>query len=355
MGRARHLEGALIPLRRSGVRSGDSRRELDLVLVGRRPDALRELAAEHGIQRWSTSLDEVLSDPDVDVYFDAQRSGERAAAVRAAIAAGKHVYCEKPLAPTRLEAVALARAAQNAGVRTGVVQDKLFTPGFRALGELVRAGRLGRVVDVRGDFGYWVHTGEDRAPQRPSWNYRRADGGEFIGDLFSHWFYLLDLIRTPVSVAALGATHVPQRHDEHGQLYDVDVEDLAHVLVRLDDRVTGVVSSSWIQRPATPFTLTVHGSRLSARATPDGCAVADLTTGDKAPSAEPPWRPVDVPNHGDEFLSQWGDFLAHVAFGTDYRLTFSYAARAAAFCDAIRTSLAQGTWCDIPYEERGTR
>ncbi|MCQ4080890.1 Gfo/Idh/MocA family oxidoreductase [Streptomyces sp. RB6PN25] len=355
MGRTRHLHGALLPLQRSGIRSAGRRRELDLVLVGRRAAAVSQLAREHGVRRWSTDLDAVLGDPEVDVYFDAQRSGLRSGAVTAAIKARKHLYCEKPLALDGAAALELARDAEQAQIRTGMVQDKLFTPGFRALRSVLAAGALGRILDVRGDFGYWVSADAAGRPQRPSWNYRRADGGDFIADLFSHWYYLLAMVGTPLAVSALLATHVPRRHDESGRPYDVDVEDLGHVLVRLHGGVTGVISTSWIQRPPTPFTLTLHGTRATAMATPDACTLSTATLPAPGATPVPRQQPVPMPPQEDEFLSQWRQFLEHVAGDTPFPWTFCYAARAALFCDAIRNSGRRGTWCDVPEDTGDVR
>ena len=354
MGRSRHLEGALVPLRREGIRVADGRRDVELILVGRRGDALSQIARDHDISRWSTDLHTALSDPAVDVYFDAQRSALRPAAVGTAIEAGKHVYCEKPLAPDHATALGLAVAADKAGVRTGVVQDKLFTPGFRALEQVLATGRLGRVFDVRGKFGYWVAPDARLMPTRPSWNYRRADGGDLIADLFSHWYYLLEMVSEPLSVASLAATHVRHRHDELGRPYDADVDDLAHVLVRMKDKVTGVITASWIQRPPTPFTLTVHGSEASAVATPESCAVSGARAIGVDDGRCAALEPLSLPLLEDEFLGQWRAFLEHLTLGADYRWNFWFAARSASFCDAVRAAAESKAWCDVPYFEGAT-
>src|SRR5919202_2632799 len=200
MGTNQHLIRSIVAIRNQGgvaLADGDSLFP-DPILVGRNEHKLQALAAEHGIERWSTDLDRCLANPDDTIYFDAQITSRRAPSVRAAIAAGKHVYCEKPIATDVETALDLARRVREAGVKNGVVQDKLFLPGLRKLRALVEAGFFGRIIAVRGEFGYWVHPGPEPAPQRPSWNYRREDGGGIISDMFAHWRYVLDEVLGPV-------------------------------------------------------------------------------------------------------------------------------------------------------------
>jgi predicted dehydrogenase len=360
MGTTRHLRGALEPLARDGLTASSGGRPVPirLVLVGRDEAALRQLATATNAA-WSTDLDSVLGDRDVDVYFDARRPDVRPSAIRAAIQAGKHVYAEKPLALDATEARALEQLAKDRGVKTGIVHDKLFTPGYRALRGLLETSALGQVLDVRGSFGYWVHDGTGEKPQRPSWNYRREAGGSLIADIFSHFSYLLELVGRPVAVAALTATHVTERRDEAGSPYLVTVEDTAHVLVRMNQGATAVVSTSWVERPLTPFTLVVHGREASARTTPTRCWVTAAASGDGAPWEGGPdgvWAPVPV-GTGDEFLAQWTLFLRHVAFDEPFRWTFASAVRAASLCAAIEEAAATGRWCAVhevpPSSEAG--
>src|SRR5260221_10672595 len=124
----------------------------DPILAGRDDARLRSLAEAHGISRVSTALERALAGDDA-IYFDATLTNLRAANVRQAIARGKHVYCEKPLAMTTEESLELARRAELAGVKHGVVQDKLFLPGIIKLKRLVDAGFFGRILSVRGEFG----------------------------------------------------------------------------------------------------------------------------------------------------------------------------------------------------------
>ncbi len=231
MGTNQHLARSIAAIRaEGGVALGDGSRVLpEPILVGRNEDKLRRLAEAHGIDRWTTDLDAALREPDHPVFFDAATTKLRAGVLRKAIAAGKHVYCEKPVAETLEDALDLARRAANAGVKNGVVQDKLFLPGLRKLKLLVEQGFFGRILSVRGEFGYWVFEGDGEPAQRPSWNYRKRDGGGITLDMLPHWRYVLDNIFAPVrKVSCLGVNHIQRRWDEDGQPYDADADDACY-------------------------------------------------------------------------------------------------------------------------------
>ena len=236
MGYRQHLLRSLLAIRdQGGVRMADGTSLIpEPVLVGRNSERLRAIAARHGLDRWTTSLDEVLSDPGIDVYFDTQVTSARVASLMRAIEAGKHVYTEKPVAESLDEALALARAAQARGITSGVVQDKLFLPGVIKLRRLVGSGFFGRILSVRLEFGYWVFEGDGPAAQRPSWNYRKEDGGGIVLDMFPHWQYVLEVLLGPItSVYARNTTHLPRRWDESGQPYPVTADDAAYAVLEL--------------------------------------------------------------------------------------------------------------------------
>src|SRR3974390_2621414 len=231
MGTNQHLVRSIVDIRaQGGVALGNGDRVMpDPILVGRNEEKLAQLAAAHGIARWTTKLDAALRNPEDTLFFDAATTKLRAKLLHKAIAAGKDIYCEKPIAENLKDALSLARAAKKAGLRNGVVQDKLFLPGLLKVRSLVDAGFFGRIISVRGEFGYWVFEGDWQSAQRPSWNYRRKDGGGIILDMLCHWRYVLDNLFGEVkSVSCLGATHIPRRWDERGQPYACTAEDSAH-------------------------------------------------------------------------------------------------------------------------------
>jgi predicted dehydrogenase len=362
MGTNQHLVRSIVAIRNQGgipVRPGEVLWPVPL-LVGRDERKLAALAAANGLDAYTTDLDSALADPDYEVYFDAQVTSRREDAVRAAIAAGRHVYCEKPLTESVESAVALARLAEEAGIRHGVVQDKLFLPGIRTLKRLLDSGQLGRVLSVRGEFGYWVFPGPDPVPQRPSWNYRAQDGGGIVSDMFAHWRYVLDeLFGSVRGVFALGATHLPLRHDEQGEPYDATAEDAAYAMFELEGGVIAQLNSSWCVRVdrGELFELQVDGT--------EGTAVAGLRECRLQPAAATPrsvWNPdladpVDhraawLPVPGDEpdnaFKVQWERFLRHVALGEPFPWDFWAGARGVQLAELGLRSWRERRWVEVP-------
>src|SRR5690606_2217165 len=236
MGMNQHLIRSIVAIRRQGgvaLANGD-RVMPDPILVGRNLDKVRALASAHGIDRCTDDLDAALSNPDDTVFFDAGTTQMRPDLLARAIGAGKHIYCEKPIATGLDEALRVCRLAREAGIKHGVVQDKLFLPGLRKLDMLRRSGFFGRMLSVRIAFGYWVFEGDLQPIQRPSWNYRKEDGGGMILDMVCHWRYVLDNLFGEVqSVSCLGATHIPERRDEQGRPYEATADDAAYATFQL--------------------------------------------------------------------------------------------------------------------------
>jgi predicted dehydrogenase len=337
MGMNQHLIRSIVAIREQGglaLRDGTVLWP-DPVLVGRNADKLSELGRRYGIERISTDLDACLADPVNAVYFDAQITSARPAALRKAIAAGKHVYAEKPISEGLADAVDLARLARAAGVANGVVQDKLFLPGLRKLKGLVDSGFFGRILSVRGEFGYWVFEGDLKAAQRPSWNYRAEDGGGIILDMFAHWRYVLDGLFGPVrSVSCLAATHIPQRVDEQGNAYEATAEDAAYATFELDGGIVAQVNSSWAVRVNRDEVVQfqVDGTHGSAVAGLRNCRFQH-----RAGTPRAVWNP-DLPDPNDYraqwtevpddevfdngFKVQWEHFLRHVAQGDPFPWDF---------------------------------
>jgi predicted dehydrogenase len=340
MGYRQHLVRSLLSIReQGGVRLADGTAVYpEPVLVGRSEARLREIAERHGLQRWSTSLDEVLADPEIVVYFDAQVTSAREASLSQAIAAGKHVYTEKPVAGTLDGAVRLARAARQAGITNAVVQDKLFLPGVIKLRRLIRGGFLGRVLSARLEFGYWVFEGDEIPAQRPSWNYRAGDGGGIVLDMFPHWQYLLeDLFGPFTALYARRATHVPRRWDESGRPYDATADDAAYAVLEFASGVIASVNSSWAVRVNRRELVELHvdGTSGSAVAGLRGCAVQHRVS---TPLAV--WNP-DLPDPVD-YLAQWTEVPDNAVFDNAFKVQWEHFLRAAAEGMPLRWDLAEG-------------
>lgn len=328
MGTNQHLIRSILAIReQGGVPLLDGTRLMpDPILVGRNQNKLDRLAAAHDVSKTSTNLDAVLSDNDYPVYFDSTATELRTAGVKAAIAAGKSIYCEKPTATTLEDAVSLYRAAESAGVKNGVVQDKLWLPGLRKLRYLIDTGFFGRILSVRGEFGYWVFDGEHQPMQRPSWNYRAERGGGIMIDMFCHWRYVIDnLFGRVTSVNALAATHVPERIDESGNRFTCTADDSAYGLFQTDGGVVCQFNSSWAVRVRRDdlFVMQVDGTNGTAVAGLRECWVQS-----DAMTPKPVWNPdIDSPidyyadwskvptrdSYENAFKVQWELYLKHVA------------------------------------------
>jgi predicted dehydrogenase len=340
MGYRQHLERSLLSIRaQGGVRLADGTTICpEPILVGRREDRLREIAERHGLDRWSTSLDDVLGDPAVDVYFDAQVTAAREPSLAKAIAAGKHVYTEKPVASSLAGALQLAAAAREAGIVHGVVQDKLFLPGMIKMRRLIRSGFFGRVLSARLEFGYWVFEGDQIAAQRPSWNYRAQDGGGIVLDMFPHWQYLLEDLLGPISALyARRATHVPQRWDETGTPYEVTADDAAYAVLEFSGGAFASVNSSWAVRVNRRelVELQIDGTHGSAIAGLRNCAVQHRVS-----TPMPVWNP-DLPDPID-YLAQWTDVPDNAVFDNGFKVQWELFLTAAAEGRPFQWDLAAG-------------
>ena len=366
MGLNQHLVRSIVAIRaQGGVPMPDGSRLMpDPILIGRDERKLRALAEKYGIERFSTNLESALSNPADRIYFDATLTSLRAANVRRAIEHGKHVYCEKPLSVNTDEALDLARLADDAGVKHGVVQDKLFLPGILKLKRLVDAGFFGRILSVRGEFGYWVFEGDLQPAQRPSWNYRSEDGGGIIADMFCHWRYVLDHTFGEVTaVQCTGATHIPERVDEKGTRYKATADDAAYGTFRLagpESEIIAQFNSSWSVRVYRDelLSIQVDGTEGSAVAGLRGCK-----TQHRVNTPRPTWNPdienpfdyfadwQEVPDNGEfdnAFKHQWELFLRHVAIDTPYIYDFYEGAKGVQLAELGLQSWSEQRWLDVP-------
>lgn len=362
MGMNQHLIRSIEAIReQGGVKLANGDRVMpDPILIGRGAERMEALARAHGGLRWGTDLDRALANPDDTVFFDAATTQMRPTLVKKAIAAGKHVYCEKPSATNLAEAMEIYEAARKAGVKHGVVQDKLWLPGLLKLKMLIDSGYFGRILSVRGEFGYWVFEGDLQPAQRPSWNYRKEDGGGIILDMLCHWRYVVDNLFGEVkSVSCLGATHIPQRWDENGKPYTATADDAAYATFVTDQGVIAHFNSSWCVRVRRDdlLTLQVDGTHGSAVAGLRGCR-----TQPRVNTPKPVWNP-DLPQPIDffegwqevpdsvvfdnAFKAQWELFIRHVVEDAPFPWNLREGAKGVQLVEAGLQSWNERRWVDL--------
>jgi predicted dehydrogenase len=363
MGYRQHLVRSLLAIRADGglPLADGTRIWPEPVLVGRNEAKLAEIAERHGLSDWTTDLHAALARDDVEIYFDAQTTLRREKAITAAMQAGKHVYTEKPLAVDLAGALELVRLAAEAGVKTGVVADKLYLPGLRKLRRLVQTGFFGKILSVRGEFGYWVFEGDWQPAQRPSWNYRAEDGGGIVLDMLPHWQYLLeDLFGRVRAVQCVTATHIPQRFDENGEPYHATADDAAYAIFELDDGVIAQINSSWTVRPFRDelVEFQVDGTEGSAVAGLRRCRAQHRTATPRSvwdpdqPVADDPrgdW--AEVPDNqvfDNGFRVQWEQFLRHVVAEEPFAQDFAAGARGVQLAELGLRAAREGRRVTVP-------
>ena len=366
MGMNQHLIRSIVAIRNQGgvtLSNGDKVMP-DPILIGRNAEKIEALAKANGISRFGTDLDKALANKDDTVFFDAGTTQMRPTLLAKAIQAGKHVYCEKPIATNLNEAVEIARLAEKSGVKHGAVQDKLFLPGLRKLDMLRKAGFFGKMLSVRIEFGYWVFEGDLQPIQRPSWNYRKEDGGGIILDMVCHWRYVLDNLFGEVqSVTCLGATHIPTRWDEANKPYECTADDAAYATFELKghqgEHVVAQVNSSWTTRVNREDLVTFHvdGTHGSAVAGLQACKAQSRVN-----TPRPVWNPdvkqtmtftdqwQEVPDtqfYDNGFKIQWEHFIRHIAENEPYRWTLPEGAKGVQLVEAALQSWQERRWVDV--------
>ncbi len=362
MGMNQHLIRSVLAIRdQGGVALKDGSYLVpDPIIVGRNAEKVAALAARLGIERHTDDLDAALANPEDTLFFDAASTALRPELLRKAIDAGKHVYCEKPVAEKLDEAVDIARYAAKAGIKHGIVHDKLDLPGLRKLTRLREAGFFGRILSIKGDFGYWVFEGDWAEAQRPSWNYRAADGGGMISDMLCHWRYVLDNVVAPVkSVCCHAATHIPERWDENGDRYDATADDAAYAMFELEGGIVAQINSSWCTRVRRDdlVTFQIDGTHGSAVAGLHKCYSQHRVN-----TPKPVWNPdqpqtldffsdwEEVPDNqvfDNGFKVQWEQFLRHIAEDGPWRYTLAEGAKGVQLAEAGYQSSRERRWIDL--------
>lgn len=363
MGTNQHLVRSVLAIQKQGgvKLNNDSYVYPVPMLVGRNESKLRRLAGQYNVEHYTTDLDTALSDDFNQIYFDSQLTTLRVSGVKKAIASGKHIYCEKPTGTSAQEALELYKAAEAAGVKHGVVQDKLWLPGLLKLDYLIKSGFFGRILAVRGEFGYWVFDGYNQPTQRPSWNYRKEDGGGIMIDMFCHWRYVIDNLFGEIDIlASMGATHIPTRVDENGKEYQCTAEDAAYAIFQLKNGVICQFNSSWAVRVRRDdlLTLQVDGTEGSAVAGLRECYVQHDSATPKPvwnPDIESPidynagWTRMPTRDPADNaFKAQWELYLRHVTEDSPFRWDLLEGAKGVQLAELGMRSWTDKRWESVP-------
>jgi predicted dehydrogenase len=363
MGMNQHLIRSALAIRdQGGLALSDGAMLMpDIIIVGRNANKIEALAKRHGVERWTTDLDAALADPKDILFFDASSTQMRPGLLRKAIDAGKHVYCEKPISEGLEDAVSIAKHAKAKGVKNGIVHDKLDLPGLIKLKRLRDSGFFGEILSVKGEFGYWVFEGDWMPAQRPSWNYRKEDGGGMVSDMLCHWRYVLDNIVAPVrSVSCKIATHIPTRWDENGEAYKATADDAAYATFELDGGIIAHINSSWCTRVRRDdlVTFQIDGTLGSAVAGLHSCYSQQRVN-----TPKPVWNPdepqtidfyknwEEVPDNAvldNGFKVQWEQFLRHVVEDTEWNYSLMEGAKGVQLAELGYQSSAERRWIDVP-------
>ena len=362
MGTNQHLVRSILAIMaQGGVRVGNGDTIMpDPILVGRNPKKVEALAKTYGITRWTADLDAAIANPNDTLFFDSASTNLRASLLRQAIAKGKDIYCEKPSAGTYEDAIDVYHRAEEAGIRHGVVQDKIFLPGLQKMKKLIGEGFFGRLLSVKIDFGYWVFEGDWRPSQRPSWNYRKHDGGGIILDMMPHWRYVLDNTFGKVqSISCVGRVNINERWDENNEAYDSDADDASYALVELEGGAVAQIFASWCTRVRKDDLVTFHADGTH------GAAVAGLTKcyiQDRPATPSPVWNPDEpqtIPffenweEYGSDmkfdngFKSEWEMFIRSLYDKTPFHWNLREGAKGVQLAEAAMASWQERRWIDI--------
>ena len=364
MGTNQHLIRSIKSIQNEGgIKLSDGNfLNLDVILSGRDKDKLSNLSKKHQISKWTTDLDKILQDSSYQVFFDSASTKMRAENITKAIKYNKHIYCEKPSAEKFQEAYDLFLLAEKKFVRHGVVQDKLFLPGLIKLKKLIQQNFFGKILSVKIDFGYWVFTGKDenQPSQRPSWNYRKEEGGSIIIDMMCHWQYIITHLFGEIEdFVCMGKNHISTRYDNNAKSYHANADDACYAIVNLKNGILVQINSDWCTRVRKDdlVTFKVDGELGSALATLSQCYLQPL---DKTP--RPIWNPDEKQKHNffndwelvfenetyeNAFKTQWILFLKHIAEGSPWDYGLEKGAEAVRFAELALKSWKEKKWINL--------
>jgi predicted dehydrogenase len=360
----------LAALRRLGVRVAG--------VLGSSAARGADRAAALGVSRAYGSLDELLADPGVDVVHVTSPNHLHYPQVKAILAAGKHVVCEKPLAMTSAESAEMVALARACGRIAAVCYNIRFYPLNQQARGMVAAGELGEIRFVSGSYH------QDWLAKDTDWNWRlEADQGgalRSVGDIGTHWVDLTSFITglKAVSVFAELATVIPERHKPAGPVetfsaaagvtraVPIATDDVAAVLIRYANGARGVMSTSQISfGRKNALQWEIAGSRAAAawhsetpdhlwighRDAPNEVLQRDFTLMNPLGRAAAVLPPGHVEGFADSFHAFFRQVYADVAAGgrgpDSTWATFEEGHYEMQVCDAVSASARMGRWVEV--------
>jgi predicted dehydrogenase len=206
-------------------------------------EAAQQAAYDLGFAHATSNWCEMLDNPEIDVIDITAPNALHKEMALAAIAAGKHVYCEKPLAPLAVDAAEMADAAEAAGVKTQVGFNYLCNPMMRLAKEMIEAGELGEIRGYRG-----LHAEDYMANAEDPYTFRHDPvGGGALADLGSHALATAEFLLGPIThVMGDCVTAIGERPDGKGGCKTIEVDDVGRAFLRFANGASGSIEGNWI-------------------------------------------------------------------------------------------------------------
>ncbi len=323
---------------------------------------MAEAARAHfGFARSTGDWRSLLDDPAIDIIDITTPNALHKEMALAAIAAGKHVYCEKPLAPTAADAQEMTAAAERAGVKTQVGFNYLANPMFGMAREMIRSGELGEVRSFRG-----IHAEDYMADADGAWTWRHESaGGGALADLGSHCLATAEFLMGPISkVLGDAVTAIETRPDGRGGTKAVEVDDVSRAFLRFASGASGSIEANWMATGRKmQHDFEVHGSKGALRFSQERFnELAYYNVDDphgrtgfrtiEAGPAQPPYGLFCVaPGHqlgfNDLKAIEVSGFINAIAGVTAEPFNFAGGTRVQGLVEAIHQSAAETQWREV--------
>jgi predicted dehydrogenase len=339
-------------------------------IAGRNQSAVEEAARRYGYANAYTSWQDMLENDDIDVFDNGGPNNAHAEPCIAAAEAGKHVFCEKPLARTAAEAKPMLDAVNKAGVKHMVAFNYRFVPAIMQAKKLIESGKLGRIYHWRAV--YLQEWGMD--PTMPiSWRFQKdLAGSGSLGDLGAH---IIDLARflvgEPKSVMGYLQNWMPTRPGDDGNPVTADVDDGFVAAMEFENGALGTVEATRFAKGRKNHnSFEINGENGSIKFNLERLNELEVFWAGDEPNTTQGFRNVLVsePHHPywenwwpqghmigweHSFVHEFDHFFRAIVNDTDvgpYGATFEDGYKNAVICDAIVESATSKRQVDVKYE-----